>query len=296
MSWRKPVVTGSSSSFETPLNPFLVSSTTLPMKNIAKVLIKKLISPRLWRWLQITRKRIRFFGVRCKCPLCKSFVRVLFPIGDDFPVIKEHDVVGGGYRHALCPVCYSLDRERLLFLYLSHKTTLFAGRYRVLHIAPEQQVKTVLSQKMNLDYLTADLLESDVMIKMDVTDIQFHDDSFDAIICNHVLEHIIDDRKALAELYRVLKPLGWAILQVPISLSLGATYEDTSITTEKGREEAFGQSDHVRIYAKDYKTRLAQAGFKVDIFDWTTERANFGGSRNLYGLDERERVYIGRKA
>jgi predicted SAM-dependent methyltransferase len=265
------------------------------MKNIANVLIRKLISPRLWGWLQITHKRIRLFGFRYKCPLCKSFVRVLFPIGDDFPVLKEHDVVGGGYRHALCPVCYSFDRERLLYLYLLYKTKLFVGRHRVLHIAPEQRLKAILAQQMNLDYLTADLLDLDVMIKMDVTNIQFHDDSFDAIICNHVLEHIIDDRKAMAELYRVLKPLGWAIVQVPISLSLEATYEDPSITTEKGREEAFGQNDHVRIYAKDYATRLAQAGFKVDIFDWVAERANFGGSRNLFGLDERERVYIGRK-
>ena len=296
MSWRKLVVTGSSSSFETPLNPFLVSSTTLPMKDIAKVLIRKLISSRLWHWLQITHKRIRFFGFRYKCPLCKSFVRVLLPFGDDFPVLKDHDVVGSGYRHALCPVCYSFDRERLLYLYLLHKTDLFAGRYRVLHIAPEQRVKTVLSRKINLEYLTADLLESDVVIKVDITNIQFRDDSFDAIICNHVLEHIIDDRKAMAELYRVLKPSGWAILQVPISLSLEATYEDPSITTEKGREEAFGQSDHVRIYAKDYKARLTQTGFKVDIFDWTTKRANFGGPRNLFGLDERERVYIARKA
>jgi predicted SAM-dependent methyltransferase len=165
-----------------------------------------------------------------------------------------------------------------------------------LHIAPEQRVKTILSQKINLDYLTADLLESDVMIKMDVANIQFRDGSFDTIICNHVLEHIMDDRRAMAELYRVLKPSGWAILQVPISLSLQATYEDPSITTEKGRQEAFGQSDHVRIYAKDYKARLTQTGFKVDTFDWTAERANFGGPGNLFGLDERERVYIARKA
>jgi SAM-dependent methyltransferase len=211
-------------------------------------------------------------------------------------VLKEHDVVGSGYRHTLCPVCHSFDRERLLYLYLLYETDLFAGRYRVLHIAPEQRVKTVLSRKINLEYLTADLLESDVMIKVDITNIHFRDDSFDAIICNHVLEHIIDDRRAMAELYRVLKPSGWAILQVPISLSLGTTYEDTSITTEKGREKAFGQSDHVRIYAKDYETRLSQTGFKVDIFDWTAERASFGGPRNLFGLDERERVYIARKA
>jgi len=276
------------------LNPFCILYDATN-ENVAKVLIRRLIPPRLWRWLQITHKRIRFFGFRYRCPLCKSFVRILLPFGADFPVLKEYDVVGSGYRHTSCPVCHSLDRERLLFLYLLHKTDIFVGQYRVLHIAPEQRVRTALDQNMNLDYLTADLLESDVMYKMDVTDIQFDDDSFDANICNHVLEHVIDDRKAMAELYRVLKPLRWAILQVPISLSLEATYEDPSITTGQLREKAFGQNDHVRIYAKDYETRLAQAGFKVYIFDWTTELASFGGPRNLFSLDERERVYVARK-
>jgi predicted SAM-dependent methyltransferase len=154
----------------------------------------------------------------------------------------------------------------------------------------------VFSQQNNLDYVTADLLAPDVMVKMDLTDIPFPDGAFDAIICNHVLEHIIDDRKAMSELYRVLKPSGWAILQVPISLTLESTYEDFSITTEKGREDAFGQGDHVRIYGKDYKTRLQQTGFKVDIFDWTAESTNFGGYKNLFSLIEDERLYVAKKS
>lgn len=120
----------------------------------------------------------------------------------------------------------------------------------------------------NIDYLTADLLSRDAMIRMDIKDISFPDNAFDAIICNHVLKHIIDDRKAMGQLRRVLKPGGWTILQVPMSLSLDEIYEDFSITTGKGREEAFLQDDYVRIYAKDYVTRLEQAGFKVNVFDW----------------------------
>ena len=106
----------------------------------------------------------------------------------------------------------------------------------------------------NIDYLSADLNSPSAMVKMDITNIKYEDNSFDVIICNHVLEHIPDDRKAMSELYRVLKPGGWAILQVPISLLLNKTYEDPTVTTPEEREKVFGQSDHVRIYAKDYVT------------------------------------------
>ena len=126
--------------------------------------------------------------------------------------------------------------------------------------------------------------------QMDLAHIPFPDGTFDAIICNHVLEHIVDDLKAMAELHRVLKPGGWSILQVPISLSLRTTYEDFSIATPKEREEAFGQNDHVRIYGQDYVSRLERAGFKVNVFDWWTEAAGFGGPSNLYGLNQRERT------
>ena len=130
---------------------------------------------------------------------------------------------------------------------------------------------------------------------MSVTKIPFSDDYFDAIICNHVLEHVVDDSKAMTELFRVLKPGGWAILQVPISMVLEETYEDFSIVDPQHREQAFGQADHVRIYAKDYETRLALAGFKVRIFDWTSEIDKFGGIKNTFCLNKCESVYLGYK-
>jgi ubiquinone/menaquinone biosynthesis C-methylase UbiE len=129
------------------------------------------------------------------------------------------------------------------------------------------------------------------MVRMDITDIQYPDNYFDAIICNHVLEHVIDDYKAMTELHRVLKPGGWAVLQVPISLSLGKTYENPSVTTAREREEAFGQDDHVRIYAKDYVSRLERAGFTVNVFDWNGQAEKFGGRSNKYGLNEEEEIY-----
>jgi ubiquinone/menaquinone biosynthesis C-methylase UbiE len=134
------------------------------------------------------------------------------------------------------------------------------GGYRQNAVCPisEAAVENILRAKVNVDYLTADVAAKKVMVAMDITNIRFPDNSFDVIICNHVLEHVIDDGKAMSELYRILNPGGWAILQVPISLTLKNTHEDFSITTITGREQAFGQEDHVRIYAEDYQARLAQ--------------------------------------
>jgi ubiquinone/menaquinone biosynthesis C-methylase UbiE len=130
---------------------------------------------------------------------------------------------------------------------------------------------------------------------MDLADISVGDESFDVIICNHVLEHIIDDHKAMTELYRVLKPKGWAILQVPISPTLTHTFEDFSLTTDTQREAAFGQHDHVRIYANDYIQRLDKAGFAVTIFKWHSEPEQFGGANNRFALNEHEWLYLATK-
>jgi SAM-dependent methyltransferase len=211
-------------------------------------------------------------------------------------VLEEKQVVAGGKRQmCTCPVCGCYDRQRLLYLYLLNKTDVFEKPIKLLHVAPEVSVENILRAKSNVDYLTADLSGKGVMVQMDITNIQFPDSFFDAIICNHVLEHVVDDRKAMSELYRTLKPGGWAILQVPLSLSLKNTYEDFSITTEKGREDAFGQKDHVRVYAKDYQDRLAKTGFEVSVFKWVTEAERFGGRRNVFALNEQEWVHFVRK-
>jgi SAM-dependent methyltransferase len=199
-------------------------------------------------------------GFKYRCPFCRSYLRAFLPFGSKSPALQDNHVIGGGYRdNALCPVCDSLDRERLLYLFLLWNTDVFDTAKRLLHVAPETRVADILFAQTHVDYLTADLHSREAMLTMDITDIRFPDSSFDAIICNHVLEHIIDDRKAMSELFRTLKPGGWAILQVPMSPSLEHTYEDASKTTPQAREEAFGQWDHVRIYAQDYEQRLAQA-------------------------------------
>ena len=258
----------------------------------------KLVLPKKFRTILCrATKRICFLGYRYTCPFCKSSLRALLPSGLNFPVLKQKEIIGGGYRqNSVCPVCGSNDRERLLYLYVSNRTNVFKKSLKLLHVSPEPRMRDVLQNRKDIDYLTADINPKGVMIQMDITHIQFPENFFDFIICNHVLEHVIDDGKAMRELYRVLKPGGEAILQVPISLALDNTFEDFSITTVAGRQEAFGQGDHVRIYARDYKVRLEQAGFIVDVFQWASEGVSFYSRINKFALNEKEAIYFVRKS
>ena len=165
-------------------------------------------------------------------------------------------------RPVLCPWCQSLERHRLLYLYFQEHTNLFQDQLKVLYFAPDA-LERKLRTSPNLTYISADLEDPHAMMKIDITAIPFPDASFDVILCSHVLEHVPDDRKAMSELYRVLKPSGWAILLVPFDSARTATFEDSSITDTRERERIFGQRDHVRIYGQDYVDRLKQAGFTV---------------------------------
>lgn len=266
------------------------------MQSTIKTLLKAVIPARHRTKLRQLFKNARFFGWRYKCPICDSHLSRLRPFGLKIPVLSEKKVIGGGYRlNAQCPVCYSTDRERLLYLYLSKKTNIFTEKVKLLHVAPEGGLSTIIKKYSNIDYLTADIASNTVMVKMDITKINYPDKSFDVIICNHVLEHIIDDTKAMKELYRILKPGGWGILQVPMSLSLNKTYEDFSVTTASEREEVFGQSDHVRIYAIDYVDRLKESGFQVSPFKWWNDK-EFANSKNKYGLIRGESVFLVNKS
>ncbi|MBV1879518.1 MAG: methyltransferase domain-containing protein [Pseudomonadales bacterium] len=143
------------------------------------------------------------------------------------------------------------------------QTDFFDGKAKkMLHVAPERWLEPKFRKTLRQDYLTADLYDPDVMVKMDITDIQYPAASFDIIYCSHVLEHVLDDIGAMSEFHRVLKDDGWAILLVPISGD--KTYEDVSIVDPESRLEAFGQSDHVRKYGRDYVDRLKTAGFIVN--------------------------------
>lgn len=166
-------------------------------------------------------------------------------------------------ENVLAPGTLSLERHRLLWLYLQ-TTDFFTKSKKVLHVAPEQCFYKRFRKQKNLDYLTTDLYSPLADVKADICKLPFKDNSYDIIFCNHVLEHIEEDQKAMQELYRVLKPGGMGIFQIPQDLSLKTTYEDFSITDPEERKKHFGQYDHVRIYGKDYFDKLRKIGFEVD--------------------------------
>lgn len=172
--------------------------------------------------------------------------------------------------NVLSPSTLSLERHRLLWLYLKNKTDFFTLPHKVLHFAPEQAFYKRFRKLKNLDYTTTDLNSPLADVKADICKLPFEDNSFDIIFCNHVLEHIPDDTKAMQELYRILRPGGWGVFQIPQDLKRNITFEDDSITDKKERTKIFGQYDHVRIYGRDYFDKLRSVGFKVEEVDYTS--------------------------
>lgn len=196
--------------------------------------------------------RVPYAGRGRLCPVCGRWSRRFKPAG----IVPRPE--------ARCPRCGALERHRFVWLFFERCTNLFDGRPKqVLHIAPEACFEARLRQRLGEEYLTADLLNPHVMVQMDITDIQYPAGSFDVIYCSHVLEHVPDDQQAIRELCRVLRPGGWAVLMVPITVE--RTYEDPSITDPAGRLAAFGQENHVRRYGLDFAERLCAAGFKAEV-------------------------------
>ncbi len=217
-------------------------------------------------------------GNKVECPVCESHFRKFLPYGRK------------SRSNALCPKCLALERHRLIWLYLKQKTDFFTKEAKMLHVAPELCFMDRFESLSNLEYITADIESPLAKVKMDIHQIPFDDNSIDIIFCNHVLEHVDDDLKALNEIRRVLKPGGWAILQVPFFFPLPEeTFEDKSITDPKEREKAFGQDDHVRLYGQDYADRLASSGLQVLEEKFIEELTKEDKIR--YALPESEIIY-----
>lgn len=224
-----------------------------------KSLFKKIINlfPRTWliRMSIWTRPVLVYIykGDRYTDPIDGRSYREFLPYGYE----KQR-------QNVLSPGTLSLERHRLMWLYLKNETGFFKDNLKVLHMAPEQSFYKRFRKLQNLDYTTCDLNSPIADVKADIQNLPFEDNSFDVIFCNHVLEHVADDKKALSELYRVMKPGGWGIFQVPIRYQLDKTFEDPTITDKKERIEKFGQYDHVRVYGMDYYDTLKSAGFEVE--------------------------------
>lgn len=221
-------------------------------------------------------------GNNVACPISGKTYRKFLPYG------RVHS-----RPNALCPDSLSLERHRLLWLYLKEKTNFFRDNIKVLHVAPELCFIHHFENMANLDYISADLDSPLAMLKMDLHNIPFEENTFDVVLCNHVMEHVNDDLRCMEEIFRVLKPGGWAIMQSPIDYSLEETYEDPAIEDPREREKAFRQSDHLRIYGKDYGQRIAKAGFKVTEDDYVKhldpEKIKW------YALPEEEIIYFCQK-
>lgn len=253
------------------------------MSNLYRYAIRKIPRPVAIRLSYVFRvfAPLLLKGDNVHCPICGHSFKKFLPYGTM-------------YRdNVLCPNCLSLERHRMLWIYLEEHTDFFSAHKRFLHVAPEQCFLDKFRKMKNLDYVTADLESPIADVKMDVHDIPFGDNEFDVIFCNHVLEHVDDALQSMRELYRVLKPGGFAIMQVPLDRTREKTYEDPTITDPLEREKYFWQRDHVRLFGRDYPDWLEKAGFKVEHVDITAELDPLLVER--YRLPKGEMLYVGRK-
>lgn len=237
-------------------------------------------------WLIRMSYVIQFFA-----PLLFGGSRFTDPIdGKSYRKFLPYGYGGNVRQNALSPGTNSLERHRLMWLYLKSESDFFTAKHKVLHVAPEQCFYGRFKKLKNLDYTTADLVSPIADIHMDIHDIPFEENTFDVVFCNHVLEHVNDDQQCMRELCRVLKPGGMAIMQVPYIPGQEKTVEDPSITDPAERERLFGQYDHVRKYGEDYADRLIKAGFKVKRIDFskTLSAEEF----EKYRLPKEEPLYV----
>jgi len=252
----------------------------LTQSDATKRILREIVPPRYRGAIRSYAARAAHFGTRRFCPCCNSHVRQFGPYGER----PRPD--------AMCPVCGALERHRLAAMFFNRRRELLTGLKRVLHVAPEPPVERVLRTWTQDSYVSFDLYADDVLVQGDLTGMPFPSHAFDAIYCSHVLEHVPDDRKAMRELHRVLRPGGWAIVQVPITRE--ATFEDLSVTDPDRRRQLFGQPDHVRVYGHDFPDRLARARFSVRVEKPQTSLAR--ETMALCGLNTRENIFFCTKA
>ncbi len=230
------------------------------MKKLYKFLLNKLPRPLLIRLSYIFRifAPALYRGNAVSCPVCEKSFSKFLSYGSE---VAHRDNV-------LCPYDLTLERHRLMWLYLKNHSNFFTqANLAVLHMAPEQCFIDRFKAQQNLNYLTADIVSPIADMHFDLHQIPLENDRFDVVFCNHVMEHVQDPNQCMSELFRVLKPGGWAIMQVPQDFTRETTYEDPSIVSEADREKHYWQKDHVRLFGKDYPSYLERVGFQTTAFD-----------------------------
>ena len=250
-------------------------------------LLLKIIPRPILIWFSIGFSKIApilYYGDKYEDPISGKTYRKFLPYG-----------YGGRAKrkNVLCPGSLSLERHRLLWLYLKEKTDFFTAPHNMLHIAPEQCFYKLFKSQKNLKYTTGDYNSPIADIHFDLHQAPFKDNEFDVIFCNHVLEHVADAHQCMSELYRIMKPGGWGIFQVPLDTTKEKTLEDPNIVSEADREKYYWQKDHVRLFGLDYKDKLALVGFDVTVDDFV----NTLGEKlvDRYRLPAGEMLYVCRK-
>lgn len=231
------------------------------MKKLYKYLLNTLPRPLLIRLSYVFRvfAPLVYKGNKVDCPVCEKSFKTFLSYGSK--VTHRENV--------LCPYDLTLERHRLMWIFLKDKSNFFtAEKLNVMHIAPEQCFHGIFKKQANLNYTTGDLESPIADLHFDLHSIPLEDNKYDVIFCNHVLEHVEDDKQCIQELYRILKPGGWGIFQVPIDTTRMDTYEDASIISPEEREKHFWRFDHIRLYGLDYPEKLEAAGFEVEIYDY----------------------------
>lgn len=255
------------------------------MKKLYKFLLNKLPRPILIRLSYVFKAvaPIVYKGNKVACPVCEHSFSKFLSYGSN--VAHRENV--------LCPFDLTLERHRLMWLYLQQDTDFFEKPIDLLHIAPEQCFHGKFKKQPNLNYLTGDLESPIADMHFDLHEIPLEDNRFDVIFCNHVMEHVIDPLQCMKELYRVMKPGGWGIMQVPQDFSRETTFEDPAITSPEDREKHYWQKDHLRLFGRDYPDWLRRAGFIVDEFHCSTEFSKEEIAR--FRLPTTEIIYVARK-
>ncbi len=251
------------------------------MKKLISIVIRYVPRKYLQLFSGVGLKMLGIFyaGNKVECPICDGHYRSFLPYGRINP-----------RPNALCPSCLSLERHRLIWLYLKERTNFFSQKLSVLHIAPEPCFVKRFEKIHGDTYITGDIESPLAKVKMDIHRIPFEENKFDVVLCNHVLEHVQDDIKAMKEIKRVLRPGGWAILQVPFFSPVpDVTFEDNSITDPREREKIFGQDDHVRKFGRDYRQRIERSGLKAILDDFAKSQPD------KYGLQKGEIIYKAEK-
>jgi SAM-dependent methyltransferase len=255
------------------------------MKKIIRFLLKNIPRPILIRLSYFFRlfTPILYKGNNVECPVCQKHFRTFLPYG----YVNQRENV-------LCPYDLTLERHRLMWLYLKNESVFFTKtNLDVLHIAPEQCFYKLFKNQKNINYLTGDLESPLADLHFDLHTIPLEENKFDVVFCNHVLEHVTDAKKCMSELYRVMKPGGFGIFQVPQDFTREVTYEDPSIVTPEEREKHFWQYDHVRLFGLDYPDWLRSVGFTVEEYN---PQKNFNLEKiERYRLMKNEILYIARK-